>query len=101
MSDEVLPLIAKVDYPAFQAIIGELPRTYDEWRRLHYVERARRRTADGVYPTDIPISGAGFMTFRQARPTWSASIDMLWHCAREKAAQAASTQGGYEAPDDC
>jgi len=56
---------------------------------------------DGAYPTDTPISIAEFVTFRQARPTRAANIDMVWQCAREKAAQAASTQAGYKPSDDC
>ena len=88
MPNEVLPLITEAEYPDFQARIGVLPRTYDGWRRLREAERRRGRTAYGAYPADIPISIAEFITFRRARPTHPASVDMLWRCAIEKAAQA-------------
>jgi hypothetical protein len=101
MSDEVLPLIAEADYPAFQEVIGELPGTYEEWHRVHAAERARRRTPDGASPTDIPISIAEFIGFREERSEQPANIRMLWLCTWEKAAQRPAMQRGHEPAADC
>jgi hypothetical protein len=85
MAKEVLPLIEEADYPAFRAVIADLPRTYGEWRRLHEAAQCWRRVLDGAYPADLSVSIAEFMKFRQERSERPASRNMLWLCAIEKA----------------
>ena len=70
MTDEILPLITKDDYPAFQPIIEQyFPDAYKEWpdkfEKWHekYEQQAKERRLLGHTPRPVQVSPKEFAEF--------------------------------------
>ncbi len=83
MGPSILPLIAEVDYAAFQRMIAELIAvSYQEWQDDHLKAIAYRRSRNGS--REVAISPQEFEWWlRENR--MAAHLELLWACVEDKA----------------
>ena len=62
MTDGVIPVIQREDYPAFQKLMVGLPSTHDVWN-ARQVEELREAMRQGERPTEVVVFPDAFAEY--------------------------------------